>query len=187
MAVQPYIGVLTGPARVTAAAVSGRSAPGLLAVSVAALISIAAWSGRALFADMGTTMFLTGVIVPLVLVAGVAIAQRLQPAPGDDAVWEFTVRTDKGSVHHHSLRTGARRDALRPGDLLRVSPARHATLFRRTADRRSPARAVEILATPAGPVIDRLNATSALPTPQRAGLALAVLLLAATVISFLTA
>ena len=42
----PHVGVIAGQVRFTPAALHSRSAPGLLAVSVAAVISIAAWSGR---------------------------------------------------------------------------------------------------------------------------------------------
>ncbi|HWS35946.1 MAG TPA: hypothetical protein VN408_24815 [Actinoplanes sp.] len=176
-----------GPVLITATAVSGRAAPGLLAVSVAALISIAAWSGRALFSDMSTALFLTGVIVPLVLVAGVAIMQRLRPATGDHVLWELTVRAGRGRPLHASLRTDAANDPPRSGAPVRVIPAWHAGLLRTTPDRIIPLRTVEILAEPDGPTAHRFDAASALPPIQRAGLALAVLLLAATVVSFFTA
>ncbi|GAA1624205.1 hypothetical protein [Actinoplanes couchii] len=182
-----YTGVIARPIGVTAAAVSGRSSPGLLAVSVAALISVAAWVGRALFADMSTGLFLAGIVVPVVLVVGVAVAQRLRPAAGDDAVWELTVRTDDGRRLHASMRTDADREFLFPGDLIRMTPARHANLLRKTPDRLIPLRSVELLTGSGGQVSQRIKATSALPPVQLAGLVLAVALLVATVITFLTA
>lgn len=179
--------MIAGPVRVTAVAVSRRAVPGLVAVSVAALISIAAWCGRALFADMGTGLFLAGVIVPLVPVVGVAVAQRLRPGGGDDAIWEIDVRNASGRVRRVSLRTDAERGSLLTGDSVRVIPARRASLIREASDTRRPLRAVEVLGASGGSVVHRIDATSALSPVQRAGLVLAVLLLAATVVSFVTA
>ncbi|WP_157751689.1 hypothetical protein [Actinoplanes derwentensis] len=85
------------------------------------------------------------------------------------------------------MRTDADRDSLRAGDLVRVIPARHAGLLRKNSGRLVPLRAVEVLAEPDGAVVRRIDATTALPPVQIAGLALAVVLLVATVVSFLTA
>ncbi|GAA4951751.1 hypothetical protein [Actinoplanes utahensis] len=146
---------------------------------MAAGISIAAWTGRSLAGGVGGGLVLTAVLVPLLLVVILAVAHRLLPAGGGSAaVWEFTVRAAHGAGLRVSIRTGAPRDSLRRGDLVRVVPARRARLRRRAPDRHGPLRAVEILTALGGPVVRRVDADPSLPPVQIAGLALAVLLLA---------
>lgn len=126
-------------------------------------------------------MLLTAALVPLLLVAGVALAHRLVPAGGGSAaVWEFTVRPAHGADIRAAIRTGAPRDSLRRGDLVRVTPARRAGLLRKTPDRHAPLRAVEILASRGGRVVRRVDADPSLPPVQLTGMFLAVLLLAST-------
>jgi hypothetical protein len=176
----PVAGVVAGQVRITAATVPSGSAPGLVAVSAAALICIAAWTGRALTGAVGAGALTAAIVVPLVLVAVVAVAHRRFPATGGaDAVWEFTVRTAEGAPVPVSLRTGAPRDSLRPRDPVRLVPAR--------SGRRGAVRVVEVLATPEGPVLHRIVADPTLSPVQRSGLLLAVLLLLATAATLLTA
>jgi hypothetical protein len=176
----PVAGVVAGPVRVTAATVPSGSAPGLVAVAAAALICVAAWTGRALTGEVGAGLLTAGIVLPLALVAGVAVAHRRFPASGGaDAVWEFTVRVAGGVRVPVSLRTGAPRGSLGPRDPVRLVPAR--------SGRRGAVRAVEVLATPDGPVLRRIVASPALSPVQRAGLLLAALLLVVTVVILLTA
>ncbi|MDI6097131.1 hypothetical protein QLQ12_00725 [Actinoplanes sp. NEAU-A12] len=174
--------MITGSVRITAAALPSRSVPGLLAVSAAALISIAAIVGRSLSGGVGTGLLLVGLLVPLLVVAAVVAAQRWVPAgAGSNAVWEFTVRAASGSTVHVVLRTDAPRDSLRSGDLVRLTPSRSGSLARAATGRGGSVRAVEVLAALDGPVIRRVTATAALPPAQILGLALAVALLAETI------
>ncbi|MEU4164505.1 hypothetical protein [Actinoplanes sp. NPDC026670] len=187
--VAPAAGVVAGPVRVTAATVPTGSVPGLVAVSAAALICVAAWAGRALTGEIGSGLLAAGVITPLLVVAAVVVAHRRYPAPsGADTVWEFTVRAGDGTRIPVLLRTGAPRGSLRPRDQVRLVPARPG---RRGVPARSgrgrAVQAVEVLAGPDGPVLRRIAASPALSPVQRAGLFLAVLLLAATVATLLTA
>jgi hypothetical protein len=172
--------VVAGPVRVTAAAVSSHSVPGLVAVSIAALISIAAWAGRALSGGMSTALLLAGLIAPLLVVTAVVVAQRLLPVvTGWDSVWQFTVRTANGVLVQATLRTDVPPAALRSGDLVRVTPS-SSVLNRVAPGRHSQVRIVEVLAARNGPVTRRIAATAALPPAQLLGLGLAVALLAAT-------
>ncbi|MEU8656986.1 hypothetical protein [Actinoplanes philippinensis] len=112
--------------------------------------------------------------------AATAFAHHRHPAARDTAtVWEFTVRLTGGERLPVTLRTDAPRGALRPRDHVRLIPARHT--------RRGAVKAVEILATPTGPILHRITASPTLPPVQRAGLLLAALLLAATAATLLTA
>ncbi|WP_433795160.1 hypothetical protein [Actinoplanes sp. CA-252034] len=172
-------GVVAGQVRVTAATVPSGSAPGLVAVSAAALICVAAWTGRALTGDVGAGLLTAGIVIPLLLVAAVAVAHRRRPAGVADAVWEFTVRIADGSKAPVLLRTDAPRGSLGPRDPVRLIPAR--------SGRRGAVQAVEVLAAPDGPVLRRITASPTLSPVQLAGLVLAAILLAATAAILLTA
>lgn len=173
-------GVVAGPVRITAATVPSGSAPGLVAVSAAALICVAAWIGRALTGEVGAGLLVAGVVGPPALVAVVAVAHRRFPAAGGaDTVWEFTVRAVGGARVPVVLRTAAPRGSLKSRDPVRLVPAR--------SGRRGAVRAVEVLATPDGPVLRRIVASPALPPVQWAGLLLAAVLLVVTVVTLLTA
>jgi hypothetical protein len=176
----PVAGVVAGQVRITAATVPSGSAPGLVAVSAAALICIAAWIGRALTGEVGAGLLVAGIVIPPALVTAIAVAHRRFPATGGaDTVWEFTVRADGGARIPVSLRTAAPRGSLGPRDPVRLVPAR--------SGRRGAVQAVEVLATPDGPVLRRIVASPALPPVQRAGLLLAALLVVATIVTLLTA
>jgi hypothetical protein len=75
----PVVGVVAGQVRVTAATVPSGSAPGLVAVSAAALICVAARIGRALTGAAGAGLLTAGILTPLPLVAVVAVAHRRFP------------------------------------------------------------------------------------------------------------
>ncbi|WP_203679754.1 hypothetical protein [Actinoplanes siamensis] len=161
-----FVGLVAGPVVITRATVSGQAPPGLLAVAVAALITLAAAGGRALRGGAGFGVVLLGVALPLLVVTGVAVEQ-FRASTGK--VRQFTVRTRDGRSTPFTLRDDEPRDALRANDVVRVTPGRGGT-----------ARTVAILAGMDGPVVRRLAGHPALPRSVRLGFAGAALLLAVT-------
>ncbi|WP_328475416.1 hypothetical protein OHA21_19085 [Actinoplanes sp. NBC_00393] len=174
-AADPHAGVITGPIKINRPTYSRKSVPGLLAVSAAALISIAALAGRALIGGMSAVAFLVGLLLPLLCVAAVAAGHRYtRSTGGHDAVWSFGIRTADGATVPVSLRTDAPRDALRTGDLVRLDKGR-----------RGSVRAVEVLHTLNGAPVRRVQAHAALSPIQWAGFALAAALLLVSAITLL--
>jgi hypothetical protein len=177
-AADPHLGVLAGLAEQNR---SRRSYPGFVVLIVAAVLVVATVLGRSLVGGVPVAL----VIVPIALVAAVALAQRLTRGGTDLSVpvHNFRLQPTDGRTGYFIIDGEIDPNSLKSGDLVRVHG-------RGERDGRTVARSVDILATLNGPVVRQVTGRE--PTAVFAArvlswisIALAVLLvaLAATVIA----
>ncbi len=174
---QDTVGLIAGPVRMTKPTLSEKSSPGLVAVAIAAGLTLVATGGRALTGGVGLGLLLAGIVLPLVLVAAVAVIRHRaarSPASSGGSVRHFTVRTTAGLSVPGIVRDGQPADALRTHDLVRL-----------VKGRRGRIRAVEVLAGLNGPVVRRLVDRPALGAAEWAGFASAAVLLAVAAVILL--
>jgi hypothetical protein len=167
----PLTGVIDGPVRSSAVPATAHTMPGLVAVTIAAVIALAAVAGRALAGDLPRPLLIVGLVVPPLLIVAAALATRAGGGAG--AIRRFRLRPATGPATDHTLHTTRAGEALNPGDLVRLVPGR-----------RGP-RAVEVVASLDGPMIRRLEAAPAVPPAQWAGLIVAAGLLIAAALLLL--
>lgn len=165
------VGLIAGPVTITRLGAEHRSAPGVVAVALSAVITLTAVAGVALAGRADSLTVLAGTVLPALGVAGVGAAHLLARRRGGPAECRFTLRTETGRLRPCVLRGAVHADVLRTGDLVRFVPGRW-----------GGTGAVEVLAGLTGPVIRRVTGGGALPPVQWAGLGTAAALLALTVV-----
>jgi hypothetical protein len=170
----PYVGLIAGPVHAGLEPMVARSAPGLAAVAVAAIVTIAGAAGRMLTDGPDPALLALGLAMPLSFLAAIGLAEWWTRRAGTGTILRFTVRATTATSTSYTLRGQLPAGGLQTGDLVRVVPGRRGTV-----------RAVDVLATLNGPVLRRLAGRPILPPVQIAGFALAAVLLATTVILLL--
>jgi hypothetical protein len=168
------VGLVAGPVQVGLEPAAARSAPGLAAVAVTAVVTIAGAAGRMLLDGPSLVLLTLGLAMPVLFLAAVGIAEWWTRRSGAGTVLRFTLRATTATSTSYTLRGNLPAGGLQTGDLVRVLPGR-----------RGSVRAVEVLATLNGPVLRRLAGRPALPPVQMIGFALAAVLLATTVLLLL--
>ncbi|MCU7722663.1 hypothetical protein ODJ79_02950 [Actinoplanes sp. KI2] len=160
------VGLIAGPVRSAREPLPGRAEPGLVAVAVTAVLTLAGTIGHLLSDRAHPVVLLAGVAMPLAFLAAAVLLDRWDRRAAA-TVHHFTLRANDATTRPYRLHGSLPAGALTSGDLVRLTPGRG-----------NAVRAIEVLAALDGPVVRRLTGRPAVPPAQLVSLLLATALLA---------